>query len=147
VKEDPMTERICEHCGKQFLAETIRDKLKEARCYLSSVLLPCCALYCFRQRGGWPLALICLAAAGSACYQIYRGHEAKKGKSVKLGCKCPGCGSRSEDVDSPLGEQLIAYWSSPHTEEQQGSIEEPPTISGDGEEAGAVVAHNGSPCE
>jgi hypothetical protein len=105
-----MTERICEHCGKQFLAETIRDKLKEARCYLSSVILPCCAFYCFRQRGGWPLALICLAAAGSACYQIYREHEAKKGKSVKLGCKCPGCGSRSEDVDSPLGEQIFVNW-------------------------------------
>jgi hypothetical protein len=35
-----MTERICEHCGRQFLAETMRDKLEEAGLYLVLLLLP-----------------------------------------------------------------------------------------------------------
>jgi hypothetical protein len=138
-----MTERICEHCGKQFLAETLRDKLKEAYLYLSSVLLPWCAFYCFWQHGrGWLLTLIFLAAAGSAGYRIYRGYEARKGKSVKLGCKCPGCGSRSEDVDSPLGGQLLAYWSSPQKVDEGEVPEQPSTVSGAGDEDDIAVVQS-----
>jgi hypothetical protein len=136
-----MTERICEHCGKEFLAETFRDKLEEAGLYLVSLLLPLHALDCFREGGhGWLHGLFWLALAGSATYQIYRRQQARKGKSVKLGWKCPGCGDWSAHVDSPLGEQLIAYWSSPQTVDEQEAPEQPSTISGASEEDDSVVA-------
>jgi hypothetical protein len=107
-----MTERICEHCGKHFFAETMRDKLEEASLYLVSLLLPLHAVDCFREGlHGWLHGLFWLALAGGAAYQIYQRQKARKGKSVRLGWKCPGCGDRSAHVDSPLGEQLIAYWS------------------------------------
>jgi hypothetical protein len=109
-----MTERICEHCGRQFLAETMCDKLEEAGLYLVSLLLPLHALDCFREgRHGWLHGLFWLALAGSATHQIYRRHQARKGKSVKLGWKCPGCGDRSAHLDSPLGQQLVAHWTPP----------------------------------
>jgi hypothetical protein len=76
-----MTERICEHCGKQFLAETVRDKLEEAGLFLVSLFLPIHALDCFREGGhGWLHGLFWLALAGGAGYQLYQRHQARKGQ-------------------------------------------------------------------
>jgi hypothetical protein len=142
-----MTERICEHCGQQFLSETIRDKLENLGLFLVGFVLPLHAVDCFRD--GWHgflLGLLWLALAGSAIHEVYRRSKRKEGELAKLGRACPACGDRSAQVDSPLGEQLIAYWLSPQTEAQQVIVEEPSTISGEGVEAGTVGAHHGPQC-
>jgi hypothetical protein len=109
-----MTERIYEHFGKQFLAETVRDKLEEAGLFLVSLVLPIHALGCFKEGWhGWLHGLFWLTLAGGACYQLYQRHKARNGKSVRLGWRCPGCGDRSAHIDSPLGDELIAQWASP----------------------------------
>jgi hypothetical protein len=154
-----MTERICEHCGKQFVSELLRDKLKEASLYAVILFLPLESIDCF-AKGGIDLltGLLCLALAACAGYAIYERDKKKKGKLVKFGRRCPSCGERSEDMDSPLGEQLFLNWGlygnatgqeqvSPHAEEQRASIENPPTISSDGEVPGTAAVHDGSPCE
>jgi hypothetical protein len=109
-----MTERICEHCGQQFLSETIFDKLENLGMVLVAIYLPLHALDCFRE--GWHgflPALFWLALAGSAIYELYRRGKKKEREVVKWGRACPSCGERTAHVDSPLGEQLIDYWSSP----------------------------------
>src|ERR1700683_82872 len=124
-----MTERICEHCGQQFLSETIWDKLESLGLVLVAIYLPLHAVDCFRE--GWHgflPALFWLALAGSAMYELYRRSNRKEGEVVKLGRACPSCGDRTAHVDSPLGEQLIEYWSSPQTEDEQDVAEEPSTV-------------------
>src|SRR5271170_4554485 len=99
-----MTERICEHCGQQFLSETIRDKLQGVGMFLAALYLPLHAVDCFREgwRGFLP-ALFWLALAGLAMYEMYRRSKRKEGEVVKLGRACPSCGERTAHVDSPLG--------------------------------------------
>ena len=143
-----MTERICEHCGQQFLSETIWDKLENTAMLMAVFGLPIHVVDCFRE--GWHgvfAGLFWLFVIGSAIYELYRRSNRKKGEVVKFGRTCPSCGDRTAHVDSPLGEQLIEYWSSPQTQDQQDIVEEPLTISGEGEETETVVSHNGSPCE
>jgi hypothetical protein len=141
-----MTERICEHCGQQFLSETIRDKLENIGYPALTIFGPISAVDCFRGhaflRGSLWLALV-----GSGIYEMVKRHRKKVGRVVKFGLACPSCGDRTAHVDSPLGEQLIEHWSSPHTEDLQDIFEQPSTISGEGEEVDAVVSHSGSACE
>jgi len=143
-----MTERICEHCGQQFLSETIIDKLVTFGWFLLALIPPFHAVGYFKE--GWHgflpgLGLLVLAAGG--VHQLYLESKKKKGELVKLGPACPACGNRTAHVDSPLGEQLIEYWSSPQSEDPLDVVEQPLTTQGEGEEADSVVSHNGSPCE
>ncbi len=136
-----MTERICEHCGQKFLSETIRDKLENLGMVLVAIYLPLHAVDCFREGWhGFMPALFWLALAGSAMYELYRRSKRKEGEVVKLGRACPSCGARTAHVDSPLGEQLIDYWSSPQTADEQEAPEQPSTVSGASEEDDSVVA-------
>jgi hypothetical protein len=143
-----MTERICEHCGHEFLSETIIDKLVTFGWFLLACIPSFHVVGYFKEgwRGFLPgLGLLVLAVGG--VHQLYLESKKKKGEVVKLGRACPACGDRTAHVDSPLGEQLIEYWSSPQLDDQQDMVEQPSTISGEGEEADTVVSHNGPPCE
>lgn len=145
-----MTERICEHCGQEFVSETLRDKLETAALILAVPLLPIYALH--RLSDGEGLvgamsALMYVLLAVSAFYEVRKRDRSNKAENVVFGRKCPSCGGRSEDSDSPLGKQLIAYWSSPQTEDQQNIVEQPSTISHESEEGDTVTIHDASPCE
>jgi ribosomal protein S27AE len=115
-----MTERICEHCGQQFLAETIFDKLDNFCTSVGAIIATLYAVDDFAE--GWHgllRALLWLALTGGAAFELYRKGKKKEGKAVKLGRACPSCGDRTAHVDSPLGEQLIEHWSSPQTVDNQ----------------------------
>ena len=143
-----MTERICEHCGQRFLSITVWNKLENVSWFLVALIFPFNAVDYFKEgwRGLLP-GLGLLVLAGGAIYALYLNRKKNEGEVVKFGRKCPSCGDRTAHVDSPLGEQLIEYWSSPQTEDRRDIVEEPLTIAGEGEEANIVVAHNGSPGE
>ena len=145
-----MTERICEHCGREFVSETLRDKLETAALILAVPLLPIYALH--RLSDGEGLvgaisALMYVLLAIGAFYEVRKRDASNKAEDVAFGSKCPSCGGRSEDLDSPLGKQLIAYWSSPQTEDQQDIVEQSSTIPGKSEEDGTIAVRDGSPCE
>ena len=143
-----MTERICEYCGKQFVSEVLMDKVKETAALPIALFLPLHAIDCFRE--GWHgilSGLFWLFLAAGACYDLYDRGQKRKGKVVKFGLTCPSCGERSAEIDSPLGEQLIEYWSAPQEADQQDIVGQPSAIPGDGEEADTVVSHIGSACE
>jgi ribosomal protein S27AE len=143
-----MTERICEHCGQQFLAETVIDKLVGVAWFLIALILPFQAVDCFKE--GWHgllPGLGLLALAVGAGHQLYLDNKRKKGEVVKLGRACPSCGNRTAHVDSPLGEQLIEYWSAPQEVGQQDIAEQSSTVPCEVEEAVTVASHNRSPFE
>jgi hypothetical protein len=110
-----MTERICESCGKRFTSEILRDKLENAAIVLAAMFLPIYALH--RLSDGEGLigaisALIYFAMAVAAFFEMRKRDMTGNTECTVFGRKCPSCGGRSADMESPLGEQLKAHWSS-----------------------------------
>jgi hypothetical protein len=105
------------------------DKLENLGMIVVAIYLPLHAVDCFRE--GWHgllPALLWLALAGGAMFELYRRSNKKEGQVVKLGRACPSCGDRTAHVDSPLGEQMIDYWSSPQNVDEE-EIEAEQTIT------------------
>jgi hypothetical protein len=109
-----MTRRICEHCGQQFLSETIFNKLENIGYPALTIFGPFSAVDCFMEHS-FLAGFVWLALVGGAIYEMVKRHREKEGWTVKLGRACPSCGNRTAQFDSPLGEQLIEKWSSPET--------------------------------
>jgi len=115
LKGDTMTERICESCGKRFASEMLRDKLENGAIVVAAMLLPIYALHCLSDGEGLIgviSALMYFALAAAAFVEMRKRDTSGEAECVVFGRKCPSCGGRSADMDSPLGEQLMAYWSS-----------------------------------
>jgi hypothetical protein len=130
-----MTGRICEECGKHFISEMVMDKVENIALILAVFFLPLYALSSLVQ--GWS----CLIKAPlyiwltiAAVKEIRTRNVARSGEEVVFGRKCPSCGEKTADINSPRGEQLLAYWRSPdttHVPEQTPPSEEQTNSSSD----------------
>jgi len=128
-----MTERICESCGKRFASETLRDKLEDGAIVLAAILLPIYALHRLSDGEGLVGAISALmnfALAVAAFFEMRKRDMRGNAECAVFGRKCPSCGGRSADMESPLGEQLKAHWSSSPNigDESQAAPSEPTSV-------------------
>ena len=134
-----MNARICQNCGQRFLSETIRDYIEFFAMLGLTLYAPILEVGLIRQ-GRWVCVILNLIGLVGLIYEMISRHKLKAGEVVKLGERCPSCGGETVQTNSPLGEQLTAYWSSPQPMDEQEASEEPETapVTG-GEENSDVV--------
>ena len=107
-----MNARICEHCGQRFLSETLRDYIDFFLMLGFTLYAPVLEVGLIRQ-GRWVCVILNLIGLVGLIYEMISRHKLKVGEVVKPGKRCPSCGGETAQMNSPLGEQLAAYWSSP----------------------------------
>jgi hypothetical protein len=116
-----MTERICEGCGKQFVSESLWDRIEDAGLIAAIPLLPLWGLHLLSE--GWigivSAPIYPLLAVG-AFGEVRKRDRRRSGQTVVFGRKCASCGEPSADIDSPRGECVLAHWSAAaHTFESE----------------------------
>jgi hypothetical protein len=113
--------QICEHCGQQFLSQSIVAKFWDCVFPIDLIVAAVMAWGCCRIGGGaWFGALIFVSYVIGRIKEMVEKNKKKKGRLLKVGRDCPSCGDRSADVDSPLGKQIAERWLSPEMDSLPG---------------------------
>jgi hypothetical protein len=112
-----MESRVCEHCGQDFIKETFWD----GAAFLFAILLFGGFAYEGIAAGGWGWAggIFCILMVFGSIGVKVEEMQKKRGRIISPNRKCPSCGERSVDPNSPLGRQVLRKWA----EEERKAVE------------------------
>jgi ribosomal protein S27AE len=139
-----MNARICQNCGQRFLSETIRDYIEFFAMLGLTLYAPILEVGLIRQ-GRWVCVILNLIGLVGLIYEMISRHKLKAGEVVKLGKRCPSCGGETVQMNSPLGQQLMAIWPSSRVIDSERVDAEQSIIQGADDEV--LEASIGDPCE